>query len=123
LRDELAQALQAEHPLLVLVSLDGCPFCKLVRESYLSPLRAQQGVPVVQLDMRSDAVVQDFMGKAFTHSALARAWNVTWAPTLLFFGRGGAEVAPRLTGIGSADYYGAFLDQRLEQAQSAIRSP
>lgn len=122
LRDELALALKDGHPLVVLVSLDGCPFCKVVRENYLSPLHQQQGLPVVQVDMQSGAAVQDFKGAAFTHDALVHAWNVTLAPTVLFFGRDGAEVAPRLNGIGSLDYYGGLLDARLEQAQSAIKS-
>jgi len=122
LRDELALALKDGHPLVVLVSLDRCPFCKVVRENYLSPLHQQQGLPVVQVDMQSGAAVQDFKGAAFTHDALVHAWNVTLTPTVLFFGRGAAEVAPRLTGIGSADYYGAFLDQRLEQARAAIKA-
>lgn len=121
LRDELAQALRRGHPLVVLVSLDGCPFCKLVRENYLSPLREQRGLPAVQVDMRSGIAILDFKGKTLTHSAMVQAWKVTLAPTVLFFGYGGLEVAPRLNGIGSADYYGTFLDQRLEQAQAAIR--
>lgn len=72
--------------------------------------------------MRSGATVQDFKGAVLTHDELVHAWNVTVAPTVLFFGRGGAEVAPRLKGIGSADYYGAFLDDRLEQARAAIKA-
>ena len=123
LRDELALALKGGHPLVVMVSLDGCPYCKVVRENYLSPLHQEQGLPVVQVDMQSGAAVQDFHGMVFTHDALVHAWNVTLAPTVLFFGRDGAEVAPRLKGIGSADYYGAFLDARLEQARAAIKAP
>lgn len=122
LRDELAQALKGGGPLVVMVSLDGCPFCKVVREHYLGPMRAEQDLPVVQVDMQSAAKVQDFKGVVFTHEELLQAWKITLAPTVLFFGRGGAEVAPRLVGIGSADYYGAYLDQRLEQARTAIKA-
>lgn len=122
LRDELLLAFKGGHPLVVLVSLAGCPFCKIVRENYLNPLREQQSLPVVQVDMHSAAAVQDFKGVALTHDALVHAWGVTVAPTVLFFGRNGAEVAPRLEGIGSPDYYGAVLDDRLAQAQKAIKS-
>lgn len=123
LRDELTRALKGGQPLVVMVSLDGCAFCKTAREHYLSPLRQQQGLPVVQLDMRSAAAVQDFKGAALTHDTLVRAWNVTIAPTVLFFGHDGAEVVPRLLGAGSRDYYGAFLEQRLAQARSALKRP
>ena len=85
-------------------------------------MREQQALPVVQVDMRSAAAVQDFKGAVRTHDRLVRAWNVTAAPTVLFFGRGGAEVAPRLVGGGAADFYGAYLDQRLEQARAALKA-
>ena len=123
LRDELALALKGNRPLVVLVSLDGCPYCRVAREHYLGPLREQQGLPVVQLDMRSAAPVQDFNGAARTHDALVRAWNVALAPSVLFFGRSGVEVAPRLAGAASPDYYGAYLDERLAQARAAFKSP
>ena len=123
LRDELALALKGGRPLVVLVSLGGCPFCRVARERYLSPLREQQGLPVVQVDMRSAVDLQDFDGAAHSHNTLVRVWNVAVAPTVLFFGRGGLEVAPRLVGGGSPDFYGAYLDERLAKAQAALKTP
>ena len=122
LRDELALALQGGQPLVVLVSLPGCPYCKAVREQYLAPMREQQGLPVVQVDMMSARPVRDFKGAAITHDALVRSWNLAVAPTVLFFGPEGAEAAPLLAGIASPDYYGAYLDARLEQARSALQA-
>jgi hypothetical protein len=120
LPDELALALKGGGPLVVMVSLEGCPFCKTVRLNYLSPLRAHEGLIVVQVDMRSAAPVLDFNATALTHDKIVRAWAVTMAPTLLFFGPSGAEVAPRLVGVSSRDYYGAFLDARLAQARTGL---
>lgn len=116
--DELALALKGGSPLVVMVSLDGCPYCKTVRENYLSPLREQEGLVVVQVDMRSAAPLLDFNSVTRTHDQLVRAWAITMAPTLLFFGPAGVEVAPRLVGVSSRDYYGAFLDERLAQARA-----
>ena len=121
LPDELALALKGGGPLVVMVSLDGCSFCKTVRENYLHPLRAQDGLIVVQVDMRSAAPVRDFKALQTTHDQLARAWATTVAPSLLFFGAGGTEVAPPLVGISSPDYYGALLDERLAKARTALR--
>ena len=120
LPDELALALKGGGPLVVMVSLDGCPFCKTVRQNYLSPLRVQERLIVVQVDMRSTAPVRDFHAATLTHEQLVRAWAITMAPTLLFFGPSGIEVAPRLVGVSSSDYYGGFLDDRLAQARSAL---
>lgn len=124
LSDELAQALKKGGPLLVMVSLDGCPFCKVARENYLAPLRQERGlvVVVVQIDMRSNRLVKDFKGATRTHDELIRSWGIKVAPTVLFFGRGGAEIAERLVGGYIPDFYGAYLDERLRLAQAALRS-
>ena len=96
LPDELGRALSVGSPLVVMVSLEGCPFCKVVRESYLAPMRQEQGLPVVQVDMRSQRSVRNFNGSSTTHEALITAWRIELAPTVLFLGRQGDEVALRL---------------------------
>lgn len=120
LADQLGDALKRGGPLLVMVSLDGCPFCKVVRESYLLPLRREQTLEVVQLDMRSSRTVTDFQGQVHTQDELIRRWGVRLAPTVLFFGPGGREVAERLVGGYIPDFYGAYLDDRVRLARAAI---
>lgn len=120
LQSELAAALRAGKPLVVMVSLDGCPFCKMVRDSYLAPLRAETGQPVVQLDMGSRHPLRDFDGTPTTDDAMLRGWRIGVAPTVLFFGQGGREAAPRLVGASIPDFYGAYLDDRLRTAQRSL---
>lgn len=119
LASSLAAALYAHQPLLVLASTEGCPFCKLVRDNYLAPLQRDERLPVVQLDLGSRAGLLDFAAQAGTHDALLRRWHVDVAPTVLFFGPGGQEIAPRLVGA-SRDFYGAYLEQRLETARRRV---
>jgi hypothetical protein len=114
---ELDVALRQGKPLVVMASLDGCPFCKVVRDSYLAPLRRETGQPVIQLDIQSARPVLDFKSAHQSHDALLRAWEVNVAPTVLFFGRGGREVAPRLAGASIPDFYGAYLEERLRIAR------
>jgi thioredoxin-related protein len=122
LPDELAQAQKKGGPLVVMVSLEGCPFCKVARENYLAPLREQQGLAVVQVDMRSSRMLKDFTGATRTHDELTRAWRIKVAPSVLFFGRGGAEIAERLVGGYLPDFYGAYLDERLRLARAALNT-
>ncbi|AVO51040.1 hypothetical protein C6568_08815 [Melaminivora suipulveris] len=119
LPDELARALAKGQPLLVMVSLHRCPWCEEVRGNYLAPMHADEGLPVVQVDMRSQQATRSLQGARATHDELVRAWDVKVAPTVLFFGRGGAEVADRLVG-GSPDFYHGYLERRLEQARKAV---
>lgn len=120
LADVLAQALARQQPLVVMVSLPGCPFCRTVRDSHLGPLMADTGQPVVQIDMRSRRAVRDFEGRATDHDSIVRGWGIGVAPTLMFIGRGGKEVASRLVGASLPDFYGAYLDDRLAQARRAV---
>ena len=121
LTDSLDGALRRGEPLLVLVSLKGCPFCDVARNHYLGPMRAQAQIDVVQVDMGSARSVRDFLGQALTQDQLIRRWQIKMAPTVLFFGRGGVEVAERLVGGSNSDFYGAYLDQRLETARRVVR--
>ncbi len=119
LREELNAALKKKQPLVVMASLEGCPFCRVARQSYLSPLH-QSGVDIVQVDMNSPQAVIDFAGKATTHGQLIRQWKIAVTPTVLFFGPGGREVAERLEGATLPDFYGAYLDDRLEKGRRAL---
>ncbi len=119
--DELRAALRKGNPLVVMVSLEGCVFCNAVRGSHLVPLR-EQGTDVVQVDMRTTQMTRDFKGAVATHEQMVQMWGVRVAPTVLFFGPGGVEVAERLKGGYIPDFYGAYLDDRLATARTRVRA-
>ena len=119
LADSLDQALRLKQPLVVMVSLHGCAFCKVVRENYLQPLRVS-GLQVVQIDMRDQRALIDFDGTALTHDAWVRKQGIKLAPTVLFFGLQGREVATRLKGAYLPDFYGAYLDEQLALARRVV---
>lgn len=119
LPESLAQALRVKQPLVVMVSLQGCAFCKVVRENYLQPLRAS-GLQVVQVDMRDHRALTDFDGTLLTQDSWVRKQGVKIAPSVLFFGAQGREVATRLTGAYLPDFYGAYLDEQLAIARRVV---
>ncbi len=119
LPDELARALKNKQPLIVMVSLDGCVFCRQARQSHLSPM-ARSGTAIVQVDMRNQQPVLDFAGKLTTHDELTRRWKVSITPTLLFFGPGGKEVAERMEGAYLPDFYGPYLEERIALGRKAL---
>jgi len=118
----LEQALQVKQPLVVMVSLHGCPFCKVVRENYLHPLRTS-GLQVVQIDMRNSRALVDFDGGSLTQDAWVKKQGIKLAPTVLFYGAQGREVAARLKGAYLPDFYGAYLDEQLAVARKAVAAP
>ena len=121
LADALTDALGRAQPLIVLVSLEGCPYCRIARENYLLPMRQRDGLAVWQINMRSAGIVRDFADNALSQDEMIQRWGVHAAPTVLFFGRDGREVAERLKGV-SPDFYSSYLDQRIAAAQAAVRA-
>lgn len=121
LQQEIAVALKRMSPLIVFVSLDNCPFCKIGKENYLRPLVNEQQAHIVQINFRSSSKVINALGDLKTQDQVIRDWGIKVAPTLLFLGKDGIELAPRLAGGTSSDFYGAYLDDRLELAKETIR--
>lgn len=116
----LAAAARGE-PLVVMTTLPGCPYCDLVRNHYLLPLRNEGKVQAVQLDVRDrSSNLQGFNGDMSTPAEQARLWKARFAPTVLFLGPEGQELAERLVGVAVPDFYGEYLDARLTEARRKL---
>ncbi|MGE0351186.1 hypothetical protein [Hydrogenophaga sp.] len=117
----LAAAARGE-PLVVMTTLEGCPYCAIVRGHYLLPMRREGTVHAVQLDVRDRrSSLQGFDGQLTTPAGQARAWNALFTPTVLFFGPDGRELAERLVGVAVPDFYGEYLEARLAEARQKLR--
>jgi len=120
LPDVAAAAERLGEPLVLLISLRGCPYCELARRNYLLPARAD-GLPVWQINMQDkQSPLTGFDGQMSHAAALIARAKIRLAPTLLFLNTHGQEVAERLIGIASVDFYGAYLDERLATARLAV---
>lgn len=118
-----ARAAQGQGlPLVVMTTLKGCPFCDVVRTNYLWPMHQKGEILAVQLDITNNVPVEYFDGSWQTPREISRKWQNRVAPTLYFFDEHGRELAERLEGMAVPDFFGMYLAQRLEQAQTALRS-
>jgi hypothetical protein len=75
---------------------------------------------VVQIELAQPSALIDAGGRASTHAQVVRGLRVRVAPTVLFLGHRGVEVAERLVGIANADFYGAYLGEQVEVANRAV---
>jgi thioredoxin-related protein len=114
-----AEANARGEGLIVLVSLPGCPHCERVRRDELLPRQAA-GQQSFQLNIGSNEPLTDGAGKATTHAALARQLKVKIAPTVLLLAANGELLAEPLVGAGIADFYGAYLDERIAAARAKL---
>ncbi len=127
-RDLALAGYQAEHaciPLLLEFAADDCDYCALLEEEVLNPtlldLDYEQRVLMRKLVLDRDIRLRDFAGKPVYASDLANRYRVFVTPTLLFVDRQGRELAERMVGVTTLEFYGGYLDQALDAAQEKLR--
>lgn len=121
LAKESTLAVQKKRPLVVLVSLPGCAYCRIAREHYLYPLHREGKINVVQVDMNGSQTLLNFKGETTTHGAQVRAWRSKVTPTVYFFDDKGQALAEPLEGGYLPDFYASYLDERLKEASRALQ--
>ena len=118
-------ASQRKIPLLLLFSETGCPWCERTRQEFLLPMQRnpeyQAKVMMREVGIDSAAVLVDFAGNRTTQAEFARRQRVTMMPTVMLLGPRGETLAEPLVGFRGADYYGYFLDQRIDAALVQMR--
>lgn len=120
LQTSVAEAVAKHQPLIVMFSLPSCPYCEKLRRTQYQFL-VKQGYVVRQVDINDRSRIVGFNGQPTSGARLATQYDVHLAPTVLFFGPGGKEIAPRIVGALTEDFYGAYLDRSLHIAEQALK--
>lgn len=120
-------ASRARSDKLVLVlefTLEDCPYCELLEEEFLKPMSINQGyrekVIIRSVPIDGDYLIKDFMGGSTTGSQLASRYHVDTTPTMVFLDADGNELSKKLIGIWSIDFFGSFIDERIDLALEKI---
>jgi thioredoxin-related protein len=122
LRQAAQQANSRGEPLVLMVSLPGCPWCELLRRNYLTPM-ASEGVAAVEFMINERGQqLANFNGQRITPALWSEAMKVKTTPTLFFFNAQGQEIAARIEGVASADLLGAVLEERLAAARATLKA-
>ncbi len=120
-----AQMLKSENLVLVLeFSSEYCGYCRKLENLFLLPMQRNAAyddkilIRTISLDARETMV--DLEGRTLSTSEFASRYGVSLTPTLLFLNAEGIEMSERLIGIWSEDFYGGFIDNRIDEARSKI---
>ena len=103
---------------LLVFTKEGCNYCERLMRDQIAPLKlnAELGwLNIVEVPMAGDEPMLLPDGRRASGRALAKAYDIKLAPTVIFLIRQGAVAAAQLVGYTSPDFYGAFIDQRIEQ--------
>ena len=67
-----------------------------------------------------DTKLNDFDGTIISNYDLIQRYQVDVTPTVIFLGPDGLEVASSIVGFLKADFYGAYLDQSIQDGRTHI---
>lgn len=120
-----AELARAENLVLVLeFSSEDCGYCRKLEHLFLLPMQRNADyddkVLIRSIPLNGFETVIDFDGRRLTTSDLASRYGVDFTPTLLFLNAEGVEMSERLVGIWSEDFYGAFIDDRIDEASKRL---
>jgi len=121
LRQE-AEVMRAGKLLLVLeFASEDCPYCHKLEKLFLLPMQRNAGyddkILVRSISLDAGQTVIGFDGRSVATNEFAASYGVSLTPTLLFLNADGSEVSERLVGIWSEDFYGGFIDSRIDTAR------
>ncbi len=124
LRQEARLARAGNLILVVEFSSEYCGFCRKLEELFLLPMQrnAEYNAKVLIRSISLDAyeTLIDFDGRSMSTGEFAERYDVSLTPTLLFLNADGIEMSEKLVGIWSEDFYGGFIDNRIDEAREKL---
>jgi thioredoxin-related protein len=112
-KDEIPEAARAGKRVMVYFGQDGCPYCKALMRANFGPGaitdKTRAYFVAIAINMWGDNEVTWVDGRAYTEKTLARALNVQFTPTLLFFDTDGTLLL-RLNGYQPPERFTHVLD-------------
>lgn len=120
-----ARAVSGCRPLLLEFAAEYCEYCQLLEEEILKPIRRNRDYDhrlVMRKIMLGDSrEIIDFDGSSTDAQSLSRRYRVFVTPTLLFVDQQGHELAERMIGVTTIDFYGGYLDLALDSAREKLK--
>jgi thioredoxin-related protein len=112
---------QKSLAVVVLFSVPDCAYCEKVRQQSLRHIHtdpAYKGrVGVYEIDFSDDRKQFTwFDGRRYTGKSLAVPLGIKFSPTVMVFGKTGVVAGKPLLGASLPEFYGAYLDELIQQA-------
>ena len=110
-------------PILLFFDRLECPYCEQALREYVVPLSRESWRDRAlfrQVDIDRSLPLVDFDGTPSTHDRVAARYRVRLSPTVIVVGGNGSPLAKPLVGLMTVDFYGAYLEQALEDARRKV---
>ena len=124
LREE-ARIARTDNLVLVLeFSSESCGYCRKLESLFLLPMQRNPDydskVLIRSVSLDGYEYLVDFDGRFTSTSEFAARYRVSVTPTLLFLDSEGREISKKLVGIWSEDFFGGYIDSRIDEARANL---
>jgi len=126
LKADAALAKSRGVPIMVMFGAPHCPYCERLLSEFLLPMQRNpeyaKKVLMRRVEVGSSQSLIDFNGKPTTQGEFAKLHRIGLSPTVIVFDYRGNAAAEPLIGLGTVDYYGAFLDAAIDAGLTKVAS-
>ena len=124
LRAESLLARQKDLVLVIEFAAEDCGYCRKLEDLFLLPMQrnTEYGDKILLRTVslsEFDSLI-DFDGRSVTTAEFAAQYDVALTPTLVFLNADGVEMSEKLVGIWSEDFFGGFIDNRIDEARDRL---
>lgn len=123
--EELGEIMREKKiPLLLAFEATHCNYCTRLKAEHLQPMNNNEGytrrILIRTIQINGKEKITGFNGEKLSRSALSNKYKAFLTPTMLFLNDKGEEVAERMLGYNSPDYFGLYLDQAIDAAEREV---
>jgi len=115
----------ARHePIVLLFWSPTCRYCAVVERDFLGPAASEprfRRIVFRRVDIDSQKPLIDFAGHKTTEARFAKRFHVALVPDIKFFDAQGRKVGADMRGLSTPDFYAAYLDSALDDAQNVCQ--
>lgn len=124
-QDDAKTASDGEMIIVVMFEYEDCPWCEYVLKNEIEPMIRSKAFESTVLFRRayiSDSnEIPAFDGTPTTGRQIASDFGISISPTLVFLSSDGQALAAELVGVSSRDFYGYYLEKRINEALEKLR--
>jgi len=124
LRDESRIVDESNLILVIEFSSEYCGYCRQLEQDFLIPMQRNSDyddkILIRSVSMSDYEYLVDFEGRSVSTAEFASQYGVVITPTLVFLDSKGVEMAEKLAGFWSPDYFGGYIDNNIDEAREKL---
>ena len=119
------ESLERKLPIVMMFSADRCGWCRKLEEEHFKPmLRSgdyEDRALIRQFKIDDVLSVRDFNGQMVHPDEVQARYGVFVTPTVIYINGRGGELAEKMVGLGTAHYYGSYLDMAIDESLDKLQ--